>query len=54
MTPKNVLDICNRYDFRDWLIRNSATEKECWIAVKRGKTLPDGALWYALAGLTRQ
>lgn len=46
MTPKNVLDICNRYDFRDWLIRNSATEKECWIAVKSGKTLPDGALWY--------
>lgn len=46
MTPKNVLDICNRYDFRDWLIRNSATEGECWIAVKRGKTPPDGALWY--------
>ncbi len=39
MTPKNVLDIHNRNDFRDWLIKNSATEKECWIAVKEEKHL---------------
>lgn len=46
MTPKNILEICRREDFRQWLINNSAVEKECWIAVKRGKTPPDDALWY--------
>lgn len=46
MTPKNVLDIRDSRDFRDWLTRNSTTEKECWIAVRRGKTPPAGELWY--------
>ena len=46
MTPRNILDITGRIDFRKWLINNSATEKECWIAVKRGKTPPADALWY--------
>ena len=46
MTPQNILHISNRNDFRDWLIRNSAIAKECWIAVKRGKTPPVDALWY--------
>ena len=46
MTPRNILDICRREDFRQWLINNSAVEKECWIAVKGGKTPPDDALWY--------
>lgn len=46
MTPVNILDITRREDFRKWLTAYSATEKECWIAVKRGKTPPDGALWY--------
>ena len=46
MTPKNILDIRNRSDFRQWLMNNSTSEKECWIAVKRGKTPPDDALWY--------
>lgn len=43
---KNILDIRDRDDFREWLRNNSATEKECWIAVKRGKTPPEDALWY--------
>lgn len=43
---KNILDIRDRDDFREWLRNNSATEKECWIAVKRGKTPPADALWY--------
>lgn len=43
---KNVLDIHNRLNFREWLIKNSSIEKECWIAVKRGKTPPADALWY--------
>ncbi|MDE5660725.1 MAG: YdeI/OmpD-associated family protein [Muribaculaceae bacterium] len=46
MTPKNILDIRTRNDFRQWLARNSAVETECWIAVKRGKTPPSDALWY--------
>lgn len=46
MTPKNILNITNRSDFREWLTKNSTVEKECWIAVKRGKTPPEGALWY--------
>ena len=46
MTPKNILDISSRKAFREWLERNSTTEKECWIAVKRGKTPPQDALWY--------
>lgn len=46
MIPINILYITNRNEFREWLIENSATEKECWIAVKRGKTPPENALWY--------
>ena len=46
MTPQNILDITNRNDFRKWLMNNSNTEKECWIAVKRGKTPPEDTLWY--------
>lgn len=46
MTPKNILDIRNRDDFRQWLMNHSTTETECWIAVKRGKTPPEDALWY--------
>ncbi|MDE6522998.1 MAG: YdeI/OmpD-associated family protein [Muribaculaceae bacterium] len=43
---KNIIDIRTRADFREWLRNNCDTEKECWIAVKRGKTPPDDALWY--------
>lgn len=46
MTPISKIDIRNRADFRQWLIENHATQKECWIAVKRGKTPPANALWY--------
>lgn len=46
MTPKNILNITNRADFRKWLAANSATEKECWVEAKRGKTPPEDALWY--------
>ncbi len=46
MTPKNILDIRRREDFRRWLVENSSSEKECWIAVKRGKTPPEDTLWY--------
>lgn len=46
MTPKNILPIVIRTDFRQWLIKNHAIETECWIAVKRGKIAPKNALWY--------
>lgn len=46
MTEKNILDIRNRANFRQWLKENHSTEKECWISVKRGKTPPENALWY--------
>ncbi len=43
---KNILDISSRNEFRQWLTEHSTTEKECWLAVKRGKTPPVNALWY--------
>ena len=43
---KNILDISTRTQFRNWLLEHHLSEKECWIAVKRGKTPPDDALWY--------
>lgn len=46
MTPENILDIRNRNEFRKWLMNNSTAERECWIAVKRGKKRPENALWY--------
>lgn len=46
MSRYNILDIHIRCEFRKWLENNCTTEKECWIAVKRGKTPPDNALWY--------
>ena len=46
MTPVNILDIKDRAQFRQWLIDNHTTEKECWVVAKRGKTPPDDSLWY--------
>lgn len=46
MEPYNILDIRSRADFRSWLGENHGTEKECWIAVKRGRTPVAGVLWY--------
>ena len=43
---KNILDVSSRNEFRQWLTEHSATEKECWLAVKRGKTPPEDAFWY--------
>ncbi len=43
---KNILDISCRTEFRQWLTEHSSTEKECWLAVKRGKMPPADALWY--------
>ncbi len=46
MTPQNILGINNRSEFRKWLCLNHASEKECWVETKRGKTPPNDVLWY--------
>ena len=43
---ENLLLVKNRYEFRDWLMRNHNTETECWINVKRGKPKDDNIFWY--------
>ena len=44
--PQNILSIQNRDEFRQWLITHHATEKECWVKVKRGRPMDDGTFWY--------
>ncbi len=46
MTPINLLDARDRNELRRWLEKNHATEKECWVAVKRGKPAQDGTFAY--------
>lgn len=46
VNPQNRLAIRNRDEFRSWLEANHATEKECWVAVKRGRPVDDGTFWY--------
>ena len=36
----NILNIKNREEFRDWLIANSLSKKDCWVICPRTK--PDG------------
>ena len=43
---QNILSIQNRDEFRQWLITHHATEKECWVKVKRGRPMDDGTFWY--------
>ena len=43
---ENVLNITSRAEFRDWLIKHSAAEKECWVSVKRGRPTDEMCLWY--------
>ena len=44
--PQNIFSIQNRDEFRQWLITHHATEKECWVKVKRGRPMDDGTFWY--------
>ena len=44
--PENVLSVKSRDDFRRWLADYHATEKECWLHVKRGRPVDDGTFWY--------
>lgn len=43
----NVLNIKNRIEFRNWLMNNSKTAKECWLLLKKGNPSTDTTVfWY--------
>lgn len=42
----NLLSVCNREEFRDWLSKYYAIEKKCWCIVKRGEPKSDNVFWY--------
>lgn len=46
MEYKNILELNNRIEFRNWLNKNVETEKECWIVVKRGKPIDNDIFYY--------
>lgn len=46
MPYKNILDISDRGAFRQWLAANHASESECWVEVRRGRTPPPGKFGY--------
>ena len=46
MEEQNILDIRTRNEFRQWLATHHATEKACWVCVKRGRPTDDGTFWY--------
>lgn len=46
MEPINLLSAKNRDELREWLKNNYASEKECWVVVKRGRPKDDGTFWY--------
>ena len=46
MEEQNILDIRTRNKFRTWLETHHATEKACWVCVKRGRPTDDDTFWY--------
>jgi len=38
----NLLEYSHRRQLRKWLEHNAATQRECWIAIYRGKNKPEG------------
>ena len=44
--PRNVLDVTDRHQFRAWLEAHHATERECWVLVRRGRPTDDDSFWY--------
>ena len=45
MSHIELIDI-TRAEFRAWLMENAATEKECFLAVKRGRPTDESVLYY--------
>ena len=46
MAHENVLAIATRQEFRAWLAQNHATERECYVELKRGRPVDDAYFWY--------
>ena len=46
MKHKNILTITTKQDFREWLEKNSSSESECYVSVKRGRPVDDAHFWY--------
>lgn len=46
MEIKLLLSAKTREQFREWLIENASTAKECWLPVKKGKSPIEGTVWY--------
>ena len=44
--PQNILSIQSRNEFRQWLMVHHATERECWVKVRRGRPMDDRTFWY--------
>lgn len=42
----NILSVCDRAQFREWLILHAADENECWIDVKRGRPTESETFYY--------
>lgn len=47
-SPINVLSEVgrNRYEFRDWLVKNARFEAECWLKLKRGRPVLSNIFYY--------
>lgn len=46
MEIKNLLDVQNRDELREWLQKHHKSEAECWVIVKRGRPKDDETFWY--------
>ena len=46
MEEHNILIIANRSEFRAWHEAHHASERECWVDVKRGRPVDDQHFWY--------
>ena len=46
MEYSNLLKPKCREEFREWLIEHSASERECWVPLKRGKPTAEEILYY--------
>ncbi len=42
----NLLRASSRAELREWLAQHHATERECWVVVRRGRPKDDGTFWY--------
>lgn len=41
MEYENILDLKSSEEFREWMIKNHSSQRECWVNCKRGKADKD-------------